>query len=192
MSAPGGSGAAVWYVARRVLGRSRWGTVVLVAVIAVACGVTMAAVAGGRRAATSYDRFREWSDGADMSILVGGDSVDSAGADDLLTRIAAFPEIESSTRLGSFEDVRVVLDGEPLPYLTMFPYTADLDAPALGRVKVVDGRLPRRDAVGDAVISFATARYYDVDVGDSLDIVLPSGTTTVSYTHLTLPTKRIV
>jgi lipoprotein-releasing system permease protein len=174
----GRSGSTVSFVARRVLGRSRWGNALLIVVVALACGATMAAIAGGRRAATSYDRFYAWSDGAHALIgNVGG--TDSAGADAILTQIAAFPGVESVARYGGYSSAQMLVDGDVLPFLSLYPVSADLSNPTIGRMKLLEGRFSDPTAVTEAIIPFSTAARFDLEVGDTVDMAFGSRTETI-------------
>ncbi len=155
-------------VERRVI-RRRWlTTVLLVVVLAISAGATMAAVAGARRASTSYDRFIEWSDGSQVVIAGSGpDSSDEANAN--LTRLASLPGVEDSTRSVFLGD-EVAIDGEVLPFHTIMPVAFDPRDPASGRVKLVAGRLPDPDVVSDGVVGFDTAERLDLQVGDQLEV----------------------
>ncbi len=153
---------------RRVIRRGRLSSLALVAIIAISAGATMAAAAGGRRAATSYDRLIEWSGGT-VANVPGGASGDSDSADANLAAIAALPEVERSTRSLVLGD-GVELRGETVPWPGLLPVALATTDPALGRIKVLHGRLPNPGAVDEAIVPFDTAERFDVDVGDTVDI----------------------
>lgn len=155
-------------VERRVIRRGPLTTVLLVLVLTISAGATMAAVAGGRRASTSYDRFIAWSDGA--QVIVGGNGPDTSDeADANLTLLASLPQVEHSTR-SMFLGDDVAIDGEVLPFHAIMPVAFDPDDPATGRFKVLAGRRPDPDVVSDAVIGFDTAERLDLHVGDQLEV----------------------
>lgn len=162
------SSEAVRFVERRVI-RRRWPTtVLLVVVLAVSAGATMAAIAGARRASTSYDRFIGWSDGS--QVLIAGSGPDTSDeADANLTHLASLPQVKDSTR-SLFLGDEVAIDGEALPFRTIMPIAFDPGDPATGRVKLLAGRLPDADVVSDAVVGFDTAERLDLQVGDQLEV----------------------
>lgn len=144
-------------------------TLALALLIAVSAGAAMAAVAGGRRAATSYDRLIEWSGGTAASVP-GGASDDSDTADTNLARLAALPEVEHSTRSLVIGD-GVAVRGEVVPWPGLLPLAVATTDSALGRIKVLHGRLPDPDAADEAVVPFDTAERFDLQVGDTVDIL---------------------
>ena len=163
-----GFGGSRTLVERRIIRRSRPSTVALVLIIALSAGATMAAVAGGRRAATSYDRLIKWSGGT-VADVPGGSSADSDTADANLTRVAALPEVERSTRSVVIGD-GVAVRGEVVPWPGLLPVAIATTDSALGRVKVLHGRLPDPGAVDEAVVPFDTAERFDLQVGDTVDV----------------------
>lgn len=163
-----GVGGVRTLVERGVIRRGSVTTIAVVLIVAVSAGATMAAVAGGRRAATSYDRLIEWTGGT-VAGVPGGASGDSATADANLTTLAALPEVELATRSLVLGD-GVAVRGDVVPWPGLLPVALGTTDPALGRVKVVHGRLPNPDAVDEAVVPFDTAERFDVGVGDTVDI----------------------
>lgn len=155
-------------VERRVIRRGPLTTVLLVLVLTISAGATMTAIAGARRASTSYDRFLGWSDGSQVNVPGGGLGT-SEEADADLTFLASLPQVEASTR-SMFLGDEVAVDGEVLPFLTIMPVAFDPDDAATGRFKVLEGRRPDPDVVSDAVIGFDTAERLDLEVGDELEV----------------------
>lgn len=155
-------------VERRVIRRGTLTTMLLVVVLTISVGATMAAVAGARRASTSYDRFLGWSNGSQV-IIPGSGPDTSEEADANLTRLAELPQVEGSTR-SMFLGDEVAIDGEVVPFGTIMPVAFDPNDPATGRFKVLEGRRPDPDVVGDAVIGFDTAERLDLQVGDQLEV----------------------
>lgn len=155
-------------IERRVIRRRPLTTMLLVLVLTISAGATMTAIAGARRASTSYDRFLEWSDGSQVNVQGSGPDT-SKEADANLTLLASLPQVEASTR-SMFLGDEVAVDGEVLPPLTIMPVAFDPDDAATGRFKVLEGRRPDPDVVSDAVIGFDTAERLDLDVGDELEV----------------------
>jgi putative ABC transport system permease protein len=163
-----GVGGIHTLVERRVIRRGPLATVALVLIIAASAGATMAAAAGGRRASTSYDRLIEWTGGT-VANVPGGGLGDSESADAALTQIAALPGIEHSTRslvIGDAVEVR----GTVVRLPGLMPLALDTTDPAVGRVKVLEGRLPDPAEVGEAVVPLDTAERFDLRVGDTVEI----------------------
>ncbi len=158
----------VGLVERRVLRRGWSTTALLVFVLTLSAGATMTAVAGGRRAATSYDRFLAWSDQPEASVG-GGGADSSAEAEEIFALVAALPQVEWSIRSVLVGD-EVAIGGHVLPFLTLLPGAFDLDDPPVDHVKVVKGRSASPDAVGEAILGFETADRLDLDVGDEVQI----------------------
>lgn len=155
-------------VERRVIRRSWPATLALVAILAISAGSTMAAAAGGRRAATSYDRLIAWSDGTVASVN-GGASGDSETADATFTHLAALPEVAASLRSVALGD-GVVVRGELVTFPGLVPVALETSDASFGRSRLLAGRLPRLDAINEAMVPFDTAERFDLKVGDAVDV----------------------
>jgi hypothetical protein len=95
---------------RSELRRRPAGFVLLVVVIALAAGVTMAATAGARRSSTAYGRFLVWANEAE--IIVGGCECTTDGdADKVLDQVQAAPFVLTSARFGFAHVVVELADG---------------------------------------------------------------------------------
>lgn len=163
------SGGMLALVERRVVRRTTGTFLLLAVLIALSAGAAMAAVAGGRRAATSYDRLIAWSSGT-VANISGSASGDSVAADQNLARIAALPDVERSMRSLVLGD-GVAVRGERVPWPALLPIALDVTEPALGRFKLLSGRLPDVRAVDEAIVPFDTAERFDLNVGDTVDVV---------------------
>lgn len=155
-------------VERRVVSRGRWSNVWLVLVLAFSSGATMAAIAGGRRATTSFDRFLSWSDEADLSMHFFPNTP-PASADADLTRAAGLPQVEAATRFVLIGD-GVSFRGRQLPFLSLQAAAVDTLHP-IGRVKMIDGRLADPSSVSEAMVGFDTAGQLGIRVGDTLQVI---------------------
>ena len=164
-------GAPVRFVESRLLSRRRSATLLLAGVIALASGSVMAAAAGSRRASTSYDRFLSWSHGTDAS--TGGMAVDtSEQADAALTKAAQLPQVRDATRTMLAGSGIRLADGRVFTLPTVFPVAIDLRHPAVGRSKILHGKLPDGTKVDQAAVGFVTAELLGLHVGDRLDVLL--------------------
>lgn len=176
--------SAIATVERRVLrgrGAASW---VLVAVLALSAGTTMALAAGGRRAATSYDRLITWSNMGDAELGGLGIECDendpiecSQIADEYLTVAATLPQVESSSRSMGIGFGVVVPSG--LRYLGASFFSAAIglkerttDRGLEEKVKVLDGRVFSRSNADEAIIGFDVAERFDLHVGDTLGIIV--------------------
>lgn len=174
-------GGAIASVERHILrgrGLASW---ILVLVVGLSAGATMALVAGGRRAATSYDRLIEWAD-VDDAEVGGGWQFDcdldcSARADDYLTLAASLPQVESSERSIGIGHGVVGPDGQSYVGISLQAFVIGLNASDTRqgseiRLKVLNGRLFSLSEANEALISFDVADSFDLVVGDSLGIVV--------------------
>lgn len=188
---------AIASVERYVLrgrGAASW---ILIAVLALSVGATMGLVAGGRRAATSYDRLVAWSDFGDADL--GGlatecaedePEVCSAQADNYMTAAASLPEVESSSRSIGIGDGVIVPGGQQFLGTSFFIFAIGLnesntDEASQQRIKVVDGRLFTRSEANEALIGFDVAERFDLQVGDTLGIILDVEEMTIEEVQIT-------
>jgi hypothetical protein len=154
--------AAVLVVARHGL-RERWrGLVVVVLLVALAGGVTLAALAGARRTSSSFDRFLAWSRSQD--VLVFGSAID---ADDV-ARIRDLPGV-AALGVGRF----MSLTGPDGDLLGGGAVVAPLDG-VLGddvyRLRITAGRAPAEGVADEIAISETMARAAGLQVGDELPV----------------------
>ena len=179
-------GGAIASAERHVLrgrGIASW---ILILVLGLSAGATMALVAGGRRAATSYDRLIAWADVDDADLGEGwefdcDDELCSAQADAYLTLAASLPQVESSERSIGIGHGVVGPDGQSYVGISLQAFVIGLNASETRqgseiRLKVLDGRLFSLSAANEALISFDVAESFDLVVGDSLGIVVDDDT----------------
>ena len=154
--------AAVGLVIRSLL-RRRWrGLVLVVALVAFAGGVTLVALAGARRTASSFDRFLEAS--KTHHVLVFTDDIRASD----MTRIRAIPGVET---VGRARFLAVV--GEHGMLSVGFAVVGPLDDVVFRdvfRPRIIEGRATRRGAAEEVVIGETFARGSGLHVGDSLPI----------------------
>ena len=141
--------------------RNRWRALVLLGVIAgLAAGVVLAAVAGARRTATAYDRYRVAVRAPDA--IVFGTQIGAFGAD--YSTVRALPEIVAA---GEFALAPI---GVNTPRIGALPPNDDQLYNTVSRPLVREGRLPdpRRD--DEIVINLDAQRLFGLDVGDTITI----------------------
>ncbi|HYF46626.1 MAG TPA: hypothetical protein VD926_10490, partial [Acidimicrobiales bacterium] len=150
--------AAAWVVALHEL-RKRWGAqLALMGLIAVAGGVMIASAAGASRTSTSYDRFLAQSPTPD--VFVGGLTPDVLG------EIAELPEVDASAVVAQMS----VLVADPDKY---YPFAAAVDmdeALELDRSRLLEGRLPRPEAIDEVALNERQAEGLEVEVGDTFRV----------------------
>lgn len=159
--------AAVWLWVRAEL-RSRWrawlGVVLL---IGLAGGAALAAVAGARRTASSFDRFRDEAAGSHAVVFSDGDP-------SLLDAVERLPGVIGSGRgaillsspVGT--DLRAGLDfavGAPLD---------DRSLRTIDRPRLLLGRLPATDRPDELAVNEALARRLHLQIGDRLTLQGPT------------------
>lgn len=147
----------------------------------------MALVAGGRRAATSYDRLIEWADVDDADLY--GFEVPCHGAcgtwhaNEYFSVTEALPQVGSSERSIGVGAGVVLPSGQAHIVPTFTPVVIGLNLinrdPFTGmNIKVLDGELFSLTAPNEALITFDVAERFDLVVGDHLGII-------VSYEEMT-------
>lgn len=150
---------AIRYTAARELRRS-WRTVVaLTVLVGVGGAVLLTLVAGARRADTSYQRFRDQTLAADVSVAP---SEFDAEAFDAIERL---PQVAASTR-PAFPFV-VPADSGLYPFLDFLAYAqpqervSPVDIP-----RVLEGRLPQSDRADEIAIIERFADEAGLTIGD--------------------------
>jgi cell division protein FtsX len=156
---------AWWLWVRTDLRRRLRPALVLFLLVALAGGVVMAAVAGGRRNGTAVERASALTEPSDAWVLVNQPGFD-------WDRVRALPEVQT---VGEFPVAGFEVEGLPpeLQDNTGFPVgspeaTTEIEAPI-----VVEGRVPDPDRVDEVSISPEAART-GLDVGDRLTINVPT------------------
>jgi putative ABC transport system permease protein len=154
--------AATFLVRRELRNRPR-GLLVVVLLVGLAGGVTLAAFAGGRRTSTSFDRFLISSRAQDV-LLIGPE----VGASDV-ARIRAMPDVEGVGRARFLALIKP--DGTPLD--VGFAVAGPLDDRVFHdvfRIRIVRGRATAPGAAEELVIGEPMARANHLDVGDTLAV----------------------
>ena len=160
--------AAAWYRARAAL-RGRWRTTLLMAfVVGLAGGAVLASVAGGRRSATSYDRFREETLASDLDVAPTEDAPPD-GMDAAADRIRTLPEVEALSQ-AAFPFIVPAGSGfyPYLDFLALVPVGGTHDAP-VDRPRILDGRLPDPDDPTEMAITETYADESGLAVGDEVE-----------------------
>jgi hypothetical protein len=176
-----GFGASARLTQRKVLRGTPTSMLLLVLIIGVASGTAMAAAAGGRRAATSFDRLLVWSRASDVNAAhvdsFGWQETPDPNAPELLTKLAVLPEVAESAVWNELRGRAVLRDGTELVFpgdqLHVVAPAGAMRGVELDRPKVLRGRLPRDDAIAEVAIPLATtAQPLHLDVADSVELVL--------------------
>lgn len=142
--------------------RNRWRTLLVLGVIAgLAGGLVVAAVAGARRTATAYDRYRVAVAAPDA--IVFGTQVGLFPAD--YSAVRALPEVEAA---GEFTLSPVAIEKPKLS--TLAPGDDQLYR-TVSRPLLTEGRLPDPARDDEVVVNRAAKKRYGLDVGDRLKIV---------------------
>ncbi len=158
---------AVFYRLRAEF-RTRWKSALALALVAgIAGAITIAAVAGARRTATAFDRFRTATNASD--ILVNPDQ----GSNSKLRSadIAKLPGVLDAGRVNGL----ALLDPTTTNIADAFGATVFAsDGRALyqlARVKFLDGRLPDPRRPEEIVVNRAFTRRYGLGIGDTWHVV---------------------
>ena len=159
---------AAWYRARADLRRGIGGTIVLIALVALAGGVALAAAAGSMRTRNALPEFLAYNNAPDAAVFVDPE-LPGDQQSDLLQQVLALPEWDGAALIAT---AGVTLEPEADGGLVMVA-TAIRDAEfplQLSRPIIVDGRQPDPSAATDAVINEVMADGLGVDVGDTFDL----------------------
>lgn len=144
--------------------RQRWAsTLLIILLLAVAVGATLATAVGARRTATAFPRFAEQLLVPDLVVYVGSDRPEAGGAirdqpqvavAGVGTGVGLMPRLPDGTP--DFDNAlgAIVSDGV---------YGVDIDRPL-----ILDGRLPRDDAPYEVMLDEKAASVTGTDVGDVL------------------------
>ena len=165
--------AAVLYRARAQLRSSRAGALLVVVLVGLSCGVTLAAVAGARRTSSAYPRMVEVTNAPEMLISPNGDGTGTEGFYD---DIAALDGVRG---VGPLRGIPLVFadgserDGSMVPGATVVPLDDTLGQ-TIGRPKILKGRMWDPDRPDEFVVNRFFADDYDVVVGDRFTFDIPS------------------
>jgi hypothetical protein len=150
--------------------RRRWGAyVALAVVVAVSGAVAMAAVAGARRTASTFERHLAANHASALSINV--DDLSPATQQ----RLEALPGVIGvQTYAGVLVAPIDPATGELLGSLTDQEPIVSVDGRYLDqdRAALLDGRLPRADRADEVMVDRSFRRARGVDVGDRMTLVL--------------------
>ena len=149
----------------------RAGMALLVAVVAIASGVTMAAAAGARRSDTAYARFRVWAHDPDLSASGCDCTNEQAIAD--FARLKGAPFVLDSVEMNYAELIPQLPDGTQASSFAFLPVidVGNRLGREVPRVKVLHGRLPDPHAADEAGLGFVTAERFHLAVGDVLTLL---------------------
>ncbi len=146
--------------------RRRWPALLALAVLlGLGWGTVLAAVAGARRTASSFDRLLAETNAADVVV-----SPDNANAD--LESIARLPQVVDSARVDVLRVAPASAEGTPQLAIGVLALGSDgrsfyeIDRPAR-----VDGRLPDRYNADEVALSRPVADRLGLGPGDDMDLV---------------------
>ena len=177
--------AAVLAAGRATLRRSPLVTAMLIVLVGLAAGATIAAVAGARRTDSAYPRLVEETDTADIQVAPTVGTVDR----DLVEQL---PQVTASGRLLAF-DVVPRTSG-PLDFATTRSSFASEDGELyyeLHRLQIIDGRLPRRDRVDEILVNRAFADEFGLGIGDRYEGVLVDYGALVEFSESGRPVEEL-
>jgi FtsX-like permease family len=159
--------ALFWAEARR-----RWRSAALVGlVLGVGFGAVCTAAAGARRTDTAFPRMLAATDAPELLVSGAGDP---ASQRRFYEQIAGLDAVANT---GLVAGLALVPVDVPKGAGTVLEACANASADGVaayrvGRPNVVEGRLPRRGASGEILVSHGYAETFGVGVGDELDLVL--------------------
>ena len=159
---------AVWYHARAEL-RRRWrASLLLILLVGIAGAAVLTAWAGARRSATAYERFREETLAGDIDIVFDGAPAELDPAD--VQALKDLPQIEAITE--SMFPFVVPAGSGFYPFLDFLAYSPVDDAALtkIDRPRILDGRIPRSDAVDEAAVLDLYADEAGLEVGDEIEL----------------------
>jgi hypothetical protein len=140
--------------------RRRWGSLLVVTLLVVlAGGVTLAALAGARRTATSFDRFQDATLSHD--VLVFAEGIERRDVLELRS-LAGVEAVGYGRQLAMIRP-----DGE---FLAVGGPLDDVALRDVARYRIVDGRKPRPDRPEEVVVPEPLARQTKLRVGDSFRV----------------------
>jgi ABC-type lipoprotein release transport system permease subunit len=143
----------------------------IVFVIAVAAGVTMAAVAGARRSDSAYGRLLRW--GRDPQTTFSGCVCSTSQLHREFDRIRGAPSVIDSEAVGFADVIPELPDGSRPSFLALQPIVARDRrlAREFPRVKMLHGRLVNVGVADEAIIGFLAATRFHLHVGDSISLI---------------------
>jgi len=158
---------AAWYHARTAF-RGRWrALLLLVLLVGLAGGTVLTAIAGARRSATAYDRFRDATLASDLDIAFDGEPADLDP--ERLQALRDLPQLEAITQ-SAFPFIVPAGSGfyPYLDFLAMAPMD-DVAATSIDRPRLLEGRLPASNDPGEVAVLDRYARDADLHLGDVIE-----------------------
>ncbi len=156
-----------FYVAAAL--RRRWrGLLVIVLVLGILGGGSLAAFAGARRTASAHSRFRDAGDPSDLAINnFSDDAFDAAAYDD-------FPEVVRTRSWVAFNMALLDDKGQPVFDDAGGEAAGSIDGQFFtqDRVGIVEGRMSDPDEVGEVVVNEFAHELEGFDVGDQVRVAL--------------------
>lgn len=150
---------AVWLRLRAAARSRRRAWAALALLVGVAGGMVIASVAAAERTATAYDRFREWSNGVDLTMFNAADPID-------FEQVRRLPEVAAAfdARFAWLVGANGESDLDPIFSTDEGAFT-DVDRP-----KLLAGRRPDPAKADEASISPPAQRISGLDLGDTVTL----------------------
>lgn len=153
----------------------------LAVVIGVVCGVALGSLAGARRTASAFTRFLDASNASDDSVdIFATDAALEADPSlfslqkslDVLAKAEQIEGIASSATYVGMESMFNQVDGRTARPSQSAEVIGSLDGRFLDqdRAAVLDGALPRADAIDEVFINTTMARLFELNVGDPITL----------------------
>ncbi|MGZ4127509.1 MAG: ABC transporter permease [Actinomycetota bacterium] len=170
--------SAVWFHARAEL-RARWrAAAALAIVVGLAGGLVMAAAAGARRQDATFPKFRVAQNTAQAGIANSGVFFGFANVD--FAKAKRLPQVVDTAPFNFFIGIARTSRGKVLtpigdqnPVVFFASGDGRFDR-VLNRMLVTQGRLSDPNAVDEVMVSYIASIQYDIHLGDTLDLTLPT------------------
>ncbi|MGZ4205714.1 MAG: hypothetical protein ACXVES_10635, partial [Actinomycetota bacterium] len=170
--------SAVWFHARAEL-RVRWrAAAALAIVVGLAGGLVMAAAAGARRQDATFPKFRVAQNTAQAGIANSGVFFGFANVD--FAKAKRLPQVVDTAPFNFFIGIARTSRGKVLtpigdqnPVVFFASGDGRFDR-VLNRMLVTQGRLSDPNAVDEVMVSYIASIQYDIHLGDTLDLTLPT------------------
>jgi hypothetical protein len=168
--------AAVRLLARRAVRAHRRSILGLALVVALSGGVALTALAGARRTASSFERFREASHASDVSLnIVGteetGEEGSAAPSEPIREAARRLPHVVAAASYVGLESVGLLDEhGELLPYQPEFLGSIDGRFLVQDQVAVRAGRIPAADRIDEVFLNERLAEHLGARLGSTVHI----------------------
>ncbi|MBX7069758.1 MAG: hypothetical protein K1X38_10270 [Microthrixaceae bacterium] len=153
--------SAIRLVAGASLRRQNSGAIGLAMLVALSTALVLTSLAGARRTATSFERFREEARAWDAWVQVD----DEAAAQKVADRIGSLPMVTAAAGFVISPTAPLDVEGETADFALMGDTEGRLGVD-VGRPRLLAGRVPRADAVDEVLVGATAAEQFGWIVGD--------------------------